>query len=163
MMLHIVYKVSSVGASTFGKALNYCRTHFGLEDRQSTCWICKFSVTSRKNPFYSTYSLAKVLDVSHTTVLTQLRDCFGMKLFHLRWIPHELTEQLRAMRVQKCQELLPLLKSMETRSFRKIVTGEESWFTLEFPDATRLSVSRDDVSTKVMQQIATKKFMRSVI
>jgi hypothetical protein len=33
-------------------------------------------------------------------------------VFHLRWMPNWLTEQLRASRIQKCQELLPLLERM---------------------------------------------------
>jgi histone-lysine N-methyltransferase SETMAR len=62
-----------------------------------------------------------------------------------------------------CQELLSLLESMEARNFRNIVTGDESWFTLEFQHARRWSVSRDDVPTRAIQQIATRKFMLSVI
>jgi hypothetical protein len=63
-----------------------------------------------KQPFHSAYSLAKILDVSHATILNYLRDSLGMKPFHFRWIPNQLTEQLRASRIQKCQELLPLLE-----------------------------------------------------
>jgi hypothetical protein len=65
-----------------------------------------------KNPFHSAYSLAELLSVSHTTILNHLRDSLGMQLFHLRWIPHGLSEQLCAVRVQKCQELLPLLEGI---------------------------------------------------
>jgi NAD dependent epimerase/dehydratase family enzyme len=76
------------------------------------------------------YSLVEILDVSHTTILNHLRDLFGMKLFHLRWIPNQLTEQLRASRIQKCQELLLLLERMEANEFRNILTGDESWLCL---------------------------------
>jgi hypothetical protein len=55
-----------------------------------------------KQPFHSAYSLAEILDVSHTTILNHLRNSLGMKLFHLCWIPNLLTEQLRASRTQKC-------------------------------------------------------------
>jgi hypothetical protein len=54
-----------------------------------------------------------------------------MQLFHLRWIPNHLTEQLRASRTQKCQELLLLRERMEANQFRSILTGDESWFMLE--------------------------------
>jgi hypothetical protein len=45
-----------------------------------------------KEPFHSAYSLAQVLGVSHTTILNHLHDSLMMKIFHLRWIPHVLTE-----------------------------------------------------------------------
>jgi hypothetical protein len=110
-----------------------------------------------KHPFHSAYSLAEILDVSHTTILNQLRDSLGMNLFHLRWIPNQLTEQLRASRIQKCQELLPLLERMEGNEFRNILTGDESWFMLEYQHAVKWSLSREDVSERVRQQIGTKQ------
>jgi hypothetical protein len=55
-----------------------------------------------KKPFHSACSLVELFDVPHTTIVNHLRDWLGMKLFHLRWIPNQLTEQLRASRIQKC-------------------------------------------------------------
>jgi hypothetical protein len=90
-----------------------------------------------KQPFHSAYSLAEILDVSQTTILNHLRDSLGMKLFHLRWIPTQLTEQLRASRIQKYQELLPVRERMEANEFRNILTGDESWFVLEYQPAVK--------------------------
>jgi hypothetical protein len=59
-------------------------------------------------------------------ILNHLRNSLVMKLFHLRWVPNQLTEQLRASRIQKCQESPPLLEGMEANIFRKIPTGDES-------------------------------------
>jgi hypothetical protein len=78
-----------------------------------------------KQPFHSAYSLAEILDVSHTTILNHLGDSLGMKLFHLRWIPNQLTEQPRASRIQKCQELIQLLERIEANKSRNILTGDE--------------------------------------
>jgi hypothetical protein len=86
----------------------------------------------KKQFFHSAYSLAEILDISHTTILNHLRDLLGMQLFHLHWIPNQLTDQLRVSRIQKCQELLPLLEMMEANQFRNILTGDESWFMLEY-------------------------------
>jgi hypothetical protein len=66
-----------------------------------------------EQPFHSAYLLAEILDVSHTTILNHLCDLRVMKLFHLRWIPNQLTEKLRISRIQKWQELLPLLERTE--------------------------------------------------
>jgi hypothetical protein len=77
-------------------------------------------------------------------------------LFHLRWIPNQLTKQRRASRIQKCQELLPLLERMEASKFRNILTDDESRFMLEYQHTVKWSLSRDDVSERVRQQIGTK-------
>jgi hypothetical protein len=48
-----------------------------------------------------------------------------------------LTEQLRVSSIQKCQELLPLLKRMEANKLRNILTGNESWCMLEYQHAVK--------------------------
>jgi hypothetical protein len=63
--------------------------------------------------------------------------------------------QLRASRIQKCQELPPLSKRMETNKFRNIFTGDESRFMLEYQRVVKWSPSREDVSERVRQQIGT--------
>jgi hypothetical protein len=86
-----------------------------------------------------------------------------MKLFHLRWIPNQLAEQLRASRIEKCQELRPLLESIETNKFYNILTGDESWFMPEYQHAVKWGLSLEDVSERVRQQIGTKQFVSIVI
>jgi hypothetical protein len=86
-----------------------------------------------------------------------------MNHYHLRWIPHQLTEQSPELRLQKCQELLEVLQAMEASKFRSIVTGDESWFTLEFQHSAKWGLSRDEVPEKVRQTIGTKQVMLTVI
>jgi hypothetical protein len=74
-----------------------------------------------------------------------------------------LTEQSRGLRLQKCLELLGVLDGMEAGKFRNIVTGDESWFTLECQHSAKWTVSRDDVPEKVRQAIGTSKVMLTVI
>jgi hypothetical protein len=109
-----------------------------------------------KQPFQSADSLAEILDVSHKMILNQLRNSLGIKLVHLRWIPDQLTEQLCASRIQKCQELLPLPEKMEANKFRNILTGDERRFMFEYQHAVKWSLSREDVSERVRQQIGIK-------
>jgi hypothetical protein len=51
------------------------------------------------------YSLADVAGVSYSTVIYRLQDSFGMKNFHLRWVPHELTPDLPCRRLETCGPL----------------------------------------------------------
>jgi hypothetical protein len=79
-----------------------------------------------------------------------------MKLFHLMWIPQQLMEQFAITRTQECRELLQLLETMQASKFRNIPTGDESWFTLEHQYSAKWSVFREDVSSRVRQDIGTK-------
>jgi hypothetical protein len=48
--------------------------------------------------------IAEALGVSHSTILSHLRESLGMKTFHLCWNPHDY------------RELLPILKAHEKSS-----------------------------------------------
>jgi hypothetical protein len=110
-----------------------------------------------KEPFHSAYSHAEIIVVSHTAILNHLCDSLGMKLFHLRWMPNQLARQVRANRIQKTQELLQLLERMEANKLRSVLTGDESWFMLKYQHAVKWSLSPEDASERVRQEINTKK------
>jgi hypothetical protein len=48
-----------------------------------------------KELFHSADSLAEIVIVSYLTIIHHLRDSLGMKVFHLRWVLHELIPDLR--------------------------------------------------------------------
>jgi hypothetical protein len=60
-----------------------------------------------------------------------------MKIFHLRWIPRELADRLREIRIEKCRELLRMLEGLEKGNFRNLVTGDRSWFTVQFQHSAK--------------------------
>jgi hypothetical protein len=45
---------------------------------------------------------------------------------------------------------------MEANKFRNILTSDESWFMLEYQQAVKWGLSREDVSERMRQQIDTK-------
>jgi transcriptional antiterminator len=63
--------------------------------------------------FQSAYSLAEVLGISQATVLNHLHNSLGMKNFHVRWVPHELTSEFQVTRLAKCPELLSMLEAVQ--------------------------------------------------
>jgi hypothetical protein len=81
--------------------------------------------------FSSAYLLAEALDVSPTIVLGRLYSLLGMKNFHLRWAPRQLTDDLRQGRVARCGGLLRALEAIQRTHFHHIITGDESSFYLE--------------------------------
>jgi hypothetical protein len=52
---------------------------------------------------------------------------------------------------------------MEVNKFCNSLTGDESWFMPEYRHAAKWSLSREDVSDRVKQQIGTKKIILTVI
>jgi hypothetical protein len=66
-----------------------------------------------REPFSLAYSLAEALDVLPATVLNHLYNSLEMKIFHLRWVPHQLAGDLRQVRVAKCAKLLRALEAMQ--------------------------------------------------
>jgi hypothetical protein len=48
-----------------------------------------------ENPFESEQSMAEIIQVSHSTVLSHFHEDFPFQSFHLRWVPHLLTPELR--------------------------------------------------------------------
>jgi hypothetical protein len=82
-----------------------------------------------------------------------------MKNFHLCWVPHQLTDDLKQVRVAKCGEFLHELEDMQRTHFRHVVTGNESTFYLEYQHASQWSVSRHKVPQRTDPVIGTAKFM----
>jgi hypothetical protein len=72
-----------------------------------------------------------------------------MKNFHLRWILHNLTDDLRQGCVTVCNELLRMLEAQDKEQFRDLLTGHESWFILEYEHGAQWGLSRHKLVPKV--------------
>jgi hypothetical protein len=57
----------------------------------------------------SVQSLAQELDVSLSTVHARLTDVLGFTSRHMRWVPHLLTDELKAKRVATSMRMLEIL------------------------------------------------------
>jgi hypothetical protein len=65
--------------------------------------------------------------------------------------------------MELCRKVLHIFKAHEKNKFQRFVTGDESWFTLEFHRSAKWSVSRYDVPQKVKQRIEAQKIILIVI
>jgi hypothetical protein len=64
----------------------------------------------------------------------------GNENFHIHWAPYQLTDELRQVRVAKYGELLRALEAMQRTHHRRIITGDESWFDIEYQHASQWSI-----------------------
>jgi hypothetical protein len=81
-----------------------------------------------KSPFESAHSIAKRLLVARSTVLQHLHESLGFRSFHLHWVPHILTDNLRDKRKEYATTMLPFLHAAECHGWHHLMTGDESGF-----------------------------------
>jgi len=77
-------------------------------------------------PHISIDYIAAILDISHGSVYTILKQHLGLRKITSRWVPHKLTDEQRQRRIDICMENL---QKFESGSWRlcDIITGDESW------------------------------------
>jgi hypothetical protein len=96
-------------------------------------------------------------------VSNHLHLSIGFKSFHLRWVPHLLTSDLRQKRKDDARAMLPLLHAAQRDGWHHLVSGDESWFFFDTSPRRIWTLSRDDVATKPRQQIQSKKCIFMII
>jgi hypothetical protein len=83
--------VSEGGGSPFCKDAKTDMMTSDTQGRQSTSWL-RILASRDKKLFHSVYPIVDALGVSRSTILNYLQESLGMKIFHLSWIPNELTD-----------------------------------------------------------------------
>jgi hypothetical protein len=76
--------------------------------------------------FVSGRSIAETLQVSHSTVLKHLHEDLGFQSFHLRWVPHLLTPELKEQRRTDATDMITVLPSAQKDGWHHLITGDES-------------------------------------
>jgi hypothetical protein len=113
-------------------------------------------------PFASTKSMAKAFHVSKETIKRNLIECLGFKKYSSKWIPYFLSPEQKEKRVIKAQELLDILLEVQDRGFENIMTGDESWFRMQYFHSCQWAADRADVPRRIRPDISTKKRMVSI-
>jgi hypothetical protein len=54
-----------------------------------------------------------------------------MKSRHFKWVPHFLDDYLRAKDLESARQLLDILQAQEKCNFRDLMTGNETWVSLD--------------------------------
>jgi hypothetical protein len=116
-----------------------------------------------ENYFVSARSIAETLQVPDSTVLEHLYKDLGFQSFHLRWVLHLLTPELKEQRRTYATEITVLLLSAQKDDWHHLVTGNLSWFFLSYLPRQMLTLTRDDVTSKPRREIRTAKFMFTIM
>jgi hypothetical protein len=59
--------------------------------------------------------------------------------------------------------MLPILEAQNKKDFHDLVTGDESWFMLEYEHEAQWVVSREKVASRVLHNFHSPKFMIMII
>jgi transposase len=81
-----------------------------------------------RNPHTSCREIAKDLFIPKTSILRVL-DEMGLKFFVARWVPYKLSAELKAKRIEICQEVLGILEQIGPRQQNHVITGTSPGFT----------------------------------
>jgi len=114
------------------------------------------------DPFSTVRVIADNLGVSVSTVYRRLTISLGLKSYLCKWVPHFLTEELRQKRLTLAQQLLSDLETEEPFRFQRIITGDESWFYIDYSPTRIWSLSPDNLPQNVSHAIQSQKFMLTV-
>jgi hypothetical protein len=75
--------------------------------------------------------MTETLFVDHATVLRHLHKSLGFQPFHLHWVSHVLTDELREKRKDHAKRMPPFLHAAERDCWHRLVTDDEFWFYLK--------------------------------
>ena len=114
------------------------------------------------DPYISARQIAKATYIPLTTVLDILKNELGYNYRHLRWIPHQLTCQMKKNRVTQCTQILNALRSAKRSHFSNIITGDESWFLYVNQPKARWVLADEDPGEIVEPSIYQKKIMVTI-
>lgn len=124
----------------------------------------RFNIQSlvEDDPYISARQIAKATYIPLTTVLDILKNELGYNYRHLRWIPHQLTCQMKKNRVTQCTQILNALRSAKRSHFSNIITGDESWFLYVNQPKARWVLADEDPGEIVEPSIYQKKIMVTI-
>lgn len=83
--------------------------------------------------------IAEVLNMSHGSVYHIMHDILQFHKVSARWVPKQLTPELKQRRVDACGELLRRYEAEGDAFLARIVTGDESWVHYHQPETKRAS------------------------
>ena len=79
------------------------------------------------------------LDISHGSAHHIISDVLQYHKVSARWVPRQLTPELKQRRIDACQELLRRFETEGGGFLSRIVTGDETWVHYHEPETKRAS------------------------
>ena len=93
----------------------------------------------KENRRVTVNGIAAYLGVSHGSAHHIVHDVLQFHKMSARWVPRQLTAELKERRVDTCQELLKRFEAEGDGFLGRIVTGDETWVSYHQPETKKAS------------------------
>jgi hypothetical protein len=128
---------------------------FSLEER--------IALVLSEEPFLSVRQITEKVMIWKLAVYRHLTQVTRLKLRHLKWVPHSLTEFEKINQVQSARELLELLQSVIHQRWQYIITTDESWFYWEIDWEQQWLPEDDEPRTRTRRGIDHNRTMLTIV
>jgi len=81
----------------------------------------------KKNPRITYEEIEEETEIHAPTIHDILHNHLQIRKICCRWVPHFLTEEQKAARVDFCQYMLDRYQNGESNTIRNLLTGDETW------------------------------------
>jgi len=93
----------------------------------------------KENRRVTVNEIAAHLDMNHGSAQHIVHDVLQFHKVSARWVPRQLTAELKEQRVDACQELFKRFEAEGDGSLGRIVTGDETWVHYHQPETKKAS------------------------
>ena len=73
----------------------------------------------------------------YSTIINIMKSQLGLIKKNIKWIPYELSDGLRKKRIEHSKKMLIFLQNKRLYSWKRIITGDESWILSYYPEKTQ--------------------------
>ena len=80
-----------------------------------------------------------MLGIGSHAIHSILHDYLKLRKVCARWVPHQLTDDQKQLRIQFCHQSLQRFEEGRSRRVLDIITGDESWFYHYDPETKQQS------------------------
>jgi hypothetical protein len=108
-----------------------------------------------RNPHSSSGNVRKAL-FTPKMIICRLFTDLGLRFYKTCWIPHRLSEEQRADRVARSQDMLQMMKDLGSKQQKNLITGDESWISWDNHHRGMLAHDREDVLANSRRMISSK-------
>jgi hypothetical protein len=110
----------------------------------------------KENRCVTVNEIAAHLDMSHGSAHHVVRDVLQFHKVSARWVPHQLTAELKERCVDACQEVLKCFEADVDDFLGRIVTADEIWVQYHQPETKKASKEWRHTSSPKPKNIRTK-------
>jgi len=118
--------------------------------------IAAVEAIMKENRRVTVNEIAAHLDMNHGSAHHIIHDVLQFHQVSARWVPHQLTAELKECRVDACQELLKRFEAEGDGFLGRIVTGDETWVHYHQPETRNASKELRHTSLPKLKKFHTQ-------